>query len=342
MTAPLGRRTAIALLLLTLGIIAGAAVSVTFGTADISSLDVYRILIRGVRDEGGVVRLTPQETIVLRLRLPRILMALATGAALSVTGAVLQAVFRNPMADPYVLGVSSGAALGVTVGILAGFIHPFLIQISAFVGAMSTLVLVLAIAAATGGGRNPFSLLLSGIAVSLFLSAIISLMMYMNEDRAEDILFWTFGSLGTSSWVKVQVTGPALAAGVVIIATQGQRLNVLMQGDDTARSLGMLPGRNRFALLALGAFVTATAVSVVGIIGFVGLLVPHAVRLVLGPDNRALIPVSALSGGLFLLLADAIGRVVISPAELPVGIVTALVGAPYLLGLLVVRRRTGA
>ena len=342
MTSRLGRRTAIALGLLTVGIVAGAALSVTFGTADIGAADVYRIIAVGVRGRAEGAQLSPYETIVLRLRLPRIVMALATGAALSVTGAVLQAVFRNPMADPYVLGVSSGAALGVTVGIIAGFAHPFLIQLSAFAGAMGTLVLVLGIAAATGGGRNAFSLLLSGIAVSLFLSAVISLMMYLNQDQAEDILFWTFGSLGTSSWAKVRVTVPALAAGIVLISLQGHRLNLLMQGDDIARSLGMLPGRNRFLLLALASFVTATAVSVVGIIGFVGLLVPHAVRLVLGPDNRALVPVSALFGALFLLLADAIGRTVVAPAELPVGIVTALLGAPYLLALLVARRRVDA
>ncbi len=342
MTARLGRRTAIALLILIACIVVGAAVSVTFGTADIRAGDVYRILFAGTRSSRAGNPLSPQETIVLRLRLPRIIMALATGAALSVTGAVLQAVFRNPMADPYVLGISSGAALGVTIGLLAGFIHPFMIQLSAFFGAMVTLMLVLGIAAATGGGRNSFSLLLSGIAVSLFLSAVISLLMYLNQDRAEDILFWTFGSLGTSSWTKVRVTVPALFLGVIVIAFQGNRLNVLTQGDETARSLGMLPGRNRFLLLILGSFVTATAVSVVGIIGFVGLLVPHAIRLIIGPDNRALVPVSALSGGLFLMVADAIGRTVLAPAELPVGIVTALLGAPYLLGLLFFRRRAFA
>lgn len=336
---PLRRNTIVALVILAGGLIVGSAISVTIGTADIDGRSVYQILSSYLSGGLRTGALSAHETIVLRLRLPRILMAVATGAALSVTGAVLQGVFRNPMADPYVLGVSSGAALGVSLGVIAGLLNPILIQISAFGGAMGSLILVLSIAATAGGARNSFSLLLSGIAVSLFLSAVIALIMYLNHEQAEKILFWTFGSLGTSSWNKVRVAIPTLTVGVVVLLLHGRRLNVLMQGDETAQSLGMMPGRNRFYLLSLGSLVTAAAVSVVGIIGFVGLLVPHAVRLVLGPDNRTLMPVSALAGGLFLLIADAFGRMVVAPAEVPVGIVTALVGAPYLILLLAIRRR---
>ncbi len=333
------RNTTAALILLAGLLVIGAAISVTIGTADINVRSVYAILFSHITNRPADGVTAAAVTIVLKLRLPRILMALATGAALSVTGIVLQGVFRNPMADPYVLGVSSGAALGVSLAMVAGLSHPLLMQVSAFAGAMGSLILVLAIAAAAGGGRNAFSLLLSGIAVSLFLSAVISLIMYLNHEQAEKILFWTFGSLGTSSWNKVKFALPTLGAGVLLLFFQGQRLNVLMQGDDIARSLGMVPGPTRLLLLTLASLITAAAVSVVGIIGFVGLLVPHAFRLMLGPDNRSLMPVAAVGGALFMLVADAVGRIMLAPSEIPVGIVTALVGAPYLLVLLVFRRR---
>jgi iron complex transport system permease protein len=343
MTSP-ARATTITVLVLLALLVVGVAVSVTVGTAEIDVASVYRII--GLRLAGKTAAGRPDvtwsaaaETIVVRLRLPRILIALFTGAALSVTGAVLQGIFRNPMADPYVLGVSAGAALGVSLATVFGAVHPLLMQASAFVGALGSLVLVLAIAAAAGGARNSFSLLLSGIAVSLFLSAVISLIMYLNHERAEAILFWTFGSLGTSSWTTVQFAVPTLGIGVIALLFHGRRLNVLMQGDDTARSLGMVPGAGRLVLLAFASLITAAAVSVAGIIGFVGLLIPHAFRLILGPDNRYLMPVAALGGAFFLLVADTIGRVVLAPSEVPVGIITALVGAPYLLLLLALRRR---
>lgn len=336
------RNTWITLATLLALIIVGSAVSITVGTAEIDVATVYRILFaRGAGSRAALTRsgISPAaQTIVLQLRLPRVLMALATGAALSVTGTVLQGIFRNPMADPYVLGVSSGAALGVSLASILGLAHPLALQGSAFAGAIGSLILVLAIAATSGGARNTFSLLLAGIAVSLFLSAVIALIMYLNREQVEKILFWTFGSLATSSWTKVSYALPTLGLGVVVLLTQRRRLNVLMQGDDTARSLGMVPGTNRFLLLTLASLVTAAAVSVVGIIGFVGLLVPHAFRLMLGPDNRYLLPVAALGGALFLLVADSVGRIMLSPSEVPVGIVTALVGAPYLLVLLAVRR----
>lgn len=332
-----GQKIAISLLLIMIPLT--ALLSITIGTADITAGDAFRILfavLKGTAEENysrGLI------TIIIKLRIPRILLALLAGASLGTTGTVLQGVFRNPMADPYVMGISSGAALGVTIAIISGFANPLAIQISSFLGAVASLICVLIISGISGNKGNSFIMLLSGIAISFFFTSGMSLLMYLNRDQAEKILFWTFGSLSGASWGKVKQVFVILLAGMAILLSQWKTLNTLTQGDDTARSLGVNPEPARIFLLTISSLITAFCVSVTGIIGFVGLMIPHAMRMLTGSDHKTLIPFSALGGALFLLIADSIGRVILSPSELPVGIVTSLLGTPYLLGIIFFKRR---
>ncbi len=278
--------------------------------------------------------------IIWNHNLPRVLMACLVGAGLGISGAVMQALFRNPMASPYILGLSSGASLGAALGLT--FAIPLLpqmltIPLFAFASCIATLFVVYFISSI--GGRVPTeTLLLAGIAVGAFLSALVSFLTYLAGDQLQGIVYWTMGNLTNTKWENIMVVGPLIIAGCMIMVSSSRDLNAMMLGDAHALDLGVEVKSVRLNLLVASALVTASAVAFVGVIGFVGLVVPHILRILLGPDNRVLLPASILGGAAFLMMCDYISRVIAPKIGiLPIGIVTALIGAPYFIYLL--RRR---
>jgi iron complex transport system permease protein len=280
-----------------------------------------------------------QQRIIEQIRLPRIVTALLVGAALATAGAALQAVFRNPLADPGVVGVSGGAALGAVLGIALHFATPaapgWALPLAAFGGAVLAVGAVTAVATA-GGRLAPATLILAGLAVQAFSGALTSAVITTTGDQEllRSMLFWLVGGFDGRSWAHVQAILPAIGLGVLGLAILGRDLNVLAQGDETAHGLGLAVGPTRLLVLSLASLITATAVAVSGTIAFVGLIVPHAIRLLVGSEYRLLIPVSALGGAVFLVLADTVARTALQPAELRTGVVTALLGAPFFVFLL--------
>jgi len=281
-------------------------------------------------------------TILLQVRLPRIVLAAVVGVALAASGTVLQGVFRNPMADPYIIGVSAGAALGATAAIVFGFTVFVLgvsgVSLAAFAGALLVTLLVYRLAWFRGEVVVEY-LLLAGVAVGAFLAAIISAMQLLGGESLQQVIFWLMGGFAGRSWQHVLWTVPYVAAGYLIAWAQARNLNLLVLGDETAQSLGARPGQVRGALIAAASLMAAAAVAASGLIGFVGLVVPHLMRLVVGPDHRRLLPAAALAGGCTMLIADTVARWAAAPGEIPVGIVTAFLGAPFFLYLLRRQRR---
>lgn len=279
----------------------------------------------------------PQSVIVLDIRFPRVLLGAVVGAGLAIVGAVLQAVLRNPLADPYIIGASSGASLGAVLVMLAG-ISPFgllSLPLSAFAGAMAAFALVLALSR-RGGLLAPTRLILAGVAVAALTEAVTSyIVLTTPEKEVRSALFWTLGGLSGTQWRDVGVPALVVAAATAWFTTHATRLNALILGDEGATSLGVEVHRLRLRLITVSALVIGTVVAVSGGIGFVALMVPHAVRLALGADNRRLIPLSALSGALLLVWVDVAARLLNQPDEIPIGVITAVLGSPFFLLLLV-------
>ncbi|RNJ26901.1 vitamin B12 ABC transporter permease BtuC [Halosegnis longus] len=272
-------------------------------------------------------------TIVLQVRLPRIAAGASVGFALAAAGTVMQGLFRNPMADPSIIGVSSGASVGAVAAIVAPFALPFGLGLraSAFVGALVAAVVVYAIA--TEGGRTPVAtLLLAGVAVQTFLGSVTSYLILRSGDSIEEVTYWLMGHLDASRIEEALITGGITFVLVAVLYLYAEDLNALLLGETDARSVGVEVEWTKRILLAASSIITGAAVAISGVIGFVGLIVPHALRLIVGPDHRILLPTSALAGASFLVAADTLARS--GPAELPVGIVTAAVGAPFFLYLL--------
>lgn len=315
----------------------------TMGAADISFMDALSILMRKLPVAGELIReegLKTHEVIMLNIRLPRVILSAVIGMGLSVVGAAFQGMFKNPMADPYVIGVSSGAALGASIAITIGGVFlagPFpSVQLMAFLGAILTVVCVYEIAKV--GTKIPaVTLLLAGVAISAMASAMISILMIFNRDQADSIIFWTMGSVAAARWGQILYLLPVVGMGTLIILFYARDLNLMMAGDDTAHNLGVDIEKTKKVLLVVSSLMIAFIVSSSGIIGFVGLIVPHGIRLLLGPDHRVLIPFSAIGGAVFMIVSDTLARTVLAPMEIPVGAVTALFGAPYFIYLL---RRT--
>ena len=271
--------------------------------------------------------------IVLDVRLPRIALAAFVGVALATAGTVMQGFFRNPMADPSIVGVSSGAAVGAVATIVLPVAFPFGLELqgAAFLAAVLTAFGVYLIA--TQGGHTPTAtLLLAGVAVQTFLGAVISLLLLHSGRSLRRIVYWLMGHLGGTTWDEVRVIAVALPPLFVVLLVYARNLNVLLLGEEEAHGLGVEVERTKRILLAVSSVVTAAAVAVTGVIGFVGLVVPHGMRLLVGPDHRILLPTSALAGASFLVATDTLARS--GPAEIPVGIVTAALGAPFFLYLL--------
>lgn len=276
-------------------------------------------------------------TIFFDLRLPRALLVLISGGALAISGACLQGMFKNPMADSYVIGVSSGAALGGTIALAFSGALAFLgfgaVAICAFAGALLAVFTVYRLARIKGK-VSTFSLLLSGIAVSTLCSALVYCIMILFRDKMEHIVMWTMGSFSSASWDKVTIAVPAMLVASALCLLYAKDLNIMLQGDEAARHLGVDSARVRRNLIIITTVASACAVSVSGIIGFVGLIVPHTLRILLGPDHRRLLPYSFFGGGIFLLICDTLARIVLNGQEIPVGVITAVVGVPFFLFLL--------
>ncbi|MCR4435125.1 MAG: iron chelate uptake ABC transporter family permease subunit [Clostridiales bacterium] len=326
-----------ALILIIVAATAIGAVYVPFGDTVRIILKNYGILKAPSVDDS-------QESIIFFVRFPRVLVAVLVGAALAASGCVMQGMFRNPMADPGIIGVSGGASLGAVTAIALGLTSGsvYVMPVFATAGALAAAWLIFLLA--SKGGKIPvLTLILSGIAVSTFLGAVTSLILTrVNEYQLREYLFWSVGSLSARRWEHVNLAAVPVALCVIILISFSRDLNILLLGEEEAQSVGLNPFAARKRLLFFTSVTTAMAVCVSGNISFVGLIVPHIMRLIVGPDNRILMPASALAGAVFLVGCDLAARVVFMPVEIGVGIVTSLVGAPYFLYLLNKARKEGA
>lgn len=317
--------------------------AITFGNADISVKDVYRVIgyeLFGIESfssfkEGAV------HDVVWLIRFPRTLLALAVGMGLSVCGVVMQAVVKNPLADPYILGISSGASMGATFALMLGigtFFGSNFVGIMAFIGAMFTSFLVLFIAN-IGGKTNAGKLILSGMAVSAVCSAFSNFALYIanNKGAAAEVTYWMLGSLAGAKWETIFVILPIILIGVLIFWSQFRNLNLMLLGDEVSITLGSDLRKNRMWYMLLVSVMIGFAVYSAGMIGFVGLIIPHVVRMLFGTDHKRLIPMSALVGAIFLIWADVASRVILKHSEMPIGILVSMIGAPCFIYLMVRR-----
>ncbi len=345
MRAVLQRNRQVAVLLVLLGFLGLCLLMATaLGKVSISLPDVIKMSLNKL----AVFDFTPtwravDETILFQVRLPRVVGGALIGAALATAGVLFQGLLRNPMADPYIIGTSAGAALGITVAMLLpislAFLGFGLVPLLAFGGALATVMLVYYLARV--GGKTPIvSMLLAGFAVSAMLSALMFLLITMSDRlhlRINSVYMFLMGGISVTGWGQIAIVAPIVIGGVVLARLLAFRLNAFSLGEEGAAYVGINVERDKIIILALGSVLTAAAVSISGLIGFVGLVTPHAMRLILGPEHRLLIPASALGGAAFLVIADLLARTLTSSGEIPVGIITALVGAPFFIYLL---RRT--
>lgn len=327
------------LALLALLLMLSVLLNVGMGAVRISPAEAVSIVLARVGVETGVSFEARQEAVLLAIRMPRVVLAVLVGAALAVTGAAMQGLFRNPLADPGLLGVSSGAALAaVTVivfgGLLQGFLGAWLLPAAAFLGGLGVTSFVYTVS--TYQGRTEVAtMLLAGVAINALAGSGTGLLVFVADDnQLRDITFWSLGSLGGVTWTSLGAAAPFMLAAILLLPQLAGGLNAFLLGESEAGHLGVHTQRTKLAVIFLSAAAVGAAVSVSGIIGFIGLVVPHLIRLAIGPDHRVLLPASVLLGASLLLLADLFARTVVIPAELPIGIVTSLVGGPFFLWLL--------
>ena len=319
----LSKRTIIIILFAALAF-AGFIFSIVAGSVDIPLAEIWQS-ING--PHGGV-----HAKIIMNIRLPRTVVAVLVGINLSLSGAILQAVMKNPLADPHIIGISSGAGLAGIAILLMLPDESWLVTPVAFLGAMAAAVCIYILA--WKNGIRPVRIILAGVAVSAFLGAGISALMIFYSDRVHSALMWMVGGLSARSWPHVEMMWPYTFLGVILALIGARSINILQLGDDIAKGLGLRVELTRILLTAVAALLAASAVSVVGLLGFVGLIVPHAARLMVGTDYRFLLPASAILGAAVVTISDTIARVAFSPVELPVGILMAVFGAPFFLFLL--------
>ncbi|MBX3598370.1 MAG: iron ABC transporter permease [Rhizobiaceae bacterium] len=336
------RRARLAILLLAILLLATMLLSLASGASGASALVILRDLFGQADAEALRDRI-----IIYDIRLPRLLLGALVGAALAVSGAVMQGLFRNPLADPGLVGVSSGASLGAVAMIVLGptmfgsfnaTLGPLALPVMAFLGGLIT-TFVLYQVATRQGRTSVATMLLAGIALGALAMAVTGVMIFIADDRQlRDLTFWSLGSLAGATWSKIYVVGPIILASLAISPFLARGLNALALGEPTAHHMGIPVQKLKYAAIVSVAAAVGAAVAVSGGIGFVGIVVAHMLRLAIGPDNRYLLPASALLGASLLLLADAIARTIVAPAELPIGIVTALAGAPFFLWILLRKR----
>ncbi len=319
------------------------ALATTAGSVQIPFLTTCRVLLSQL-PLVNIAHNWPSatETIILDIRLPRVILAGLVGAALAIAGASYQGLFRNPLADPYLIGAAQGASLGAVIG----FLLPFdwqnagfgIIPLLAFTGALFSVAVVYSLAR-VGKTLPMTTLILAGVALGALWGSIVSYLIITSGDKIHGIVFWLMGSFSLSEWSEVRIVLPYVAVGAAIILIYARSLNVMQLDEEQAQQLGINVEKVKLILLAAATLITAAAVSFVGIIGFVGIIIPHAVRLVWGPDYRSLLPLSILSGAIFLILADLVARTILAPTEVPIGVITAICGAPFFLYLLRRRKR---
>lgn len=318
-----------------------AVLSLVVGAMDLPALESLSSVIDAVFGSEFSSLETYQKVVVVEIRLPRLVLAILVGAMLAQCGAVMQGLFRNPLADPGVIGVSSGAAVGAIVAIV-WLVEPFglwTLPLSAFMGGLLTTLLVYALAQSSSGTSVLF-LLLAGIAISAFAGSAIGFMSYFSDDqKLRDLSLWQMGSLSSTSSISLWICCLTLVMLMLAFQRHAAALNALLLGESEARHLGIEVERIKFRLIVLTAVGVGISVAFTGVIGFVGLVVPHLVRLTTGPNHRSLLPLSALTGAVLMVFADLVARIVVQPAELPVGLVTALLGAPFFLILLMQQRK---
>jgi iron complex transport system permease protein len=313
-----------------LGILGVSLICLNFGVVSINPKDIISLLLNGTPDKT-------KSLIIWQLRAPRIVIAALTGAALSTVGGAFQGILRNPLADPYILGVSAGAALGACVGIAlqyaTGYYLASYLPLFAFLGAMFSLYLVY-ISSKISYSANSTGLLLAGVAITFLFSALITVLLALSKRELHSMLFWLMGDLSTADWKKISLITLPVIIGCLLLFFSSLDLNALSLGEEEALHLGINTGKLRMRIFFIGSIIIATVVSFTGLIGFVGLIIPHIARLLIGPDHRVMLPASALLGAIFLILCDTLARMVISPSEIPIGAITALVGAPMFIYLL--------
>jgi iron complex transport system permease protein len=300
----------------------------SIGAVKISTMEIMEILKGVDTDNAGIF---------MDIRLPRVLLAAVLGAGLAAVGGVMQAIFKNPLVDSYTLGMSSGAALGAVVSILTGLNASILgidtTGVFAFIGAVLTLFFVYSLAY-TRNRMSINSLLLAGVAVSYFLASVISFLMMLNHDKIDHIVFWTMGSLSMATWDEFFISAVLILPSLAVLLFYTRELNILVMGEDAAHHLGINTASLKNILLITCALIVGSVVSTGGTIAFLGLVAPHIIRLVIGSDNKMVIPYSALLGSILLVLSDTAGRVLIQPAEIPVGVMTSIMGGPFFIFLL--------
>jgi len=337
------RRALLLLLAMTVVLIVISLAALALGPAGITVRQTVDILGAGPAGSADPRFSANQFFIIWNLRLPRILSAIVSGMALAIAGTVFQAVFRNPMADPYVLGISSGAAFGVSLaaflGLIGGAVGAWQVPLAAGIGALGAALFVFTVSA--GMRRSVTTLLLTGIALNFFLSAAMTLFMYLNRNQLQSVIQWSLGSFSSASWLKLRLLALIAIPPVLIIACFTREMDVLLLDEGSALSVGLPLRSMRLTLLALSSIATAAVVSLYGIVGFVGLMVPHVVRLVVGPRHRLVLPCALLGGALMMVASDTISRTVIGASELPVGVVTSIAGAPLFIVMLANYRKGG-
>ncbi len=321
-------------------------VSLSMGAAHLPISHVWLILLHNIPWVGDAVPVTwpeSSEQIIMKVRFPRVMLGILVGACLSLAGAGFQGVLRNPLADPYTLGVASGSSVGAAFLILFGLQYVLLgqwtIPLVAFTTGLISLWIVFRLANFQGKFQME-TIILSGVVVSAFLGAIVSFMVSMSSRVVNDILFWLMGSLALRGWSYTWIVLPYLLLGLVVLTASARSLNLFALGERQAAHLGVSVDRTKKVVLIMSTLLTAAAVSVSGVIGFVGLITPHLVRLMVGPDYRLIVPLSMIAGGIYVLWADTLARMALSPTEIPLGVVTAFIGAPFFAYLLSKHKKT--
>ena len=332
--SPRGRGLAIGVSLLLVAVVAGLLV----GPAKIGAVNIVRWLAAFGHAPSGMSE--QEASILANLRLPRVIVGGLVGASLSASGAAYQAVFRNPLADPYLLGAAAGAGLGATIAVAYGPADAiaFTVPLAAFIGAVVGVGLAYGLGRSGLGGRSATSLVLAGVAVASFLTAVQTFLQQQRSETLRQVYTWILGRLGTAGWDDVRLALPSVLLAVATLWAVRRLLDVVEVGDVEAQSLGLHVGRLRAVVVIAASLATAAAVAVGGLIGFVGIIVPHTVRLLVGGSYRSVLPMSVLFGASFLILVDLLARTVVAPGEIPIGVITAFVGAPFFVAVL---RRSG-
>ena len=341
MKNPTGKKYVLLLAILLCLLAVSVTGAVIIGSVSITPGLVWRILLAQLPWFQGIIQpdwSNSQEIIIWQIRFPRVLLAAIVGAGLSIAGAAIQALVRNSIADPYILGISSGASVGATAVILLGafsFLGAYALSFAAFLGAIASVLLVYSLSR-VHGRISVIRLLLAGIAISLVLSAMTNFMLMMSKEEGgmKAVMYWMLGSLAGAKWTNIWIPAVVLAVSYLFMRLYARYMNILLLGEESAATLGVNLERFRLMLIVLVSLLTGVLVSVSGAIGFIGLIIPHIVRMLIGSNYKYVLPISALLGATFLVWADAAARLIIAPEEMPIGIITALCGCPFFIWLL--------